>query len=111
SVPSKLYGIMAAARPALFVGPTACEPAQTILDADCGIVIDLNTERAGERVCEVLHRWRWNPAERERLGTNGRRAFECEYEASVNCARIANVISQNWQKPSTNGARDRQTSL
>ena len=29
-VPGKLYGVMAAGRPALFVGPTHCESADTI---------------------------------------------------------------------------------
>ena len=38
-VPGKLYGVMAAARPALFVGPTHCETADTIRRAGCGFTI------------------------------------------------------------------------
>ena len=38
-VPGKLYGVMAAGRPAIFVGPEHCETADTIRDAGCGITI------------------------------------------------------------------------
>ena len=38
-VPGKLYGIMAAGRPALFVGPSHCESADTIRRAGCGFTI------------------------------------------------------------------------
>src|SRR5213075_913134 len=40
SVPGKLYGIMASARPALFVGPTECESAATISRGTCGAIHD-----------------------------------------------------------------------
>jgi colanic acid biosynthesis glycosyl transferase WcaI len=39
-VPSKLYGLMAAARPVLFVGPQSCEAACIIRAAGCGYIID-----------------------------------------------------------------------
>ena len=38
-VPGKLYGAMAAGRPALFVGPEHCEPADTIRRSGCGITV------------------------------------------------------------------------
>ncbi len=38
-VPGKLYGVMAAGRPAIFVGPEHCESADTIRDAGCGITV------------------------------------------------------------------------
>ena len=38
-VPGKLYGVMAAGRPALFVGPEHCESADTIRHAGCGFTI------------------------------------------------------------------------
>ena len=38
-VPGKLYGVMAAGRPALFVGPAHCESADTIRRAGCGFTI------------------------------------------------------------------------
>jgi hypothetical protein len=56
SVPGKLYGIMASARPALFVGPTACESAETIVEARCGAVIDPALGEAGQRLAEWIRR-------------------------------------------------------
>ena len=38
-VPGKLYGAMAAGRPAVFVGPEHCESADTIRDAGCGLTV------------------------------------------------------------------------
>ena len=39
-VPGKLYGVMAAGRPAIFVGPRHCESADTIRTAGCGVTVD-----------------------------------------------------------------------
>ena len=38
-VPGKLYGVMASARPSLFVGPEHCETADTIRESDCGYTV------------------------------------------------------------------------
>lgn len=38
-IPSKLYGILAAARPIVFTGPAKTEVARTVMDAGCGFVI------------------------------------------------------------------------
>ena len=52
-VPGKLYGAMAAGRPAVFVGPEHCEPADTIRDAGCGITITpWRCRRPGGRALE-----------------------------------------------------------
>ncbi len=40
-VPSKVYGVLAAGRPCLFVGPRDSEAARMILEKDAGCVIDL----------------------------------------------------------------------
>jgi len=39
-VPSKVYGVLAAARPCLFIGPPDSEAARCILEQDAGFVID-----------------------------------------------------------------------
>ena len=46
--PSKLYGVAAAGRPVLFIGPAGCEVARVIKNADIGIVVtrDSLTEAA-----------------------------------------------------------------
>src|SRR5690348_8927474 len=92
SVPGKLYGIMASARPALFVGPTACESAETILEADCGAVIEPEKAGAAQRLVEVLAVWRRDESIRAALGENGRSTFLDTFEREPNQRRFSEVI-------------------
>jgi len=39
-VPSKVYGVLAAGRPCLFIGPLESEAARLISEQDAGLVID-----------------------------------------------------------------------
>ncbi|MEO6809090.1 MAG: glycosyltransferase family 4 protein [Isosphaeraceae bacterium] len=82
-VPSKLYGVMAAARPALFVGPDHCEAADTIRQADCGTVVRLGDADA---LVDALERLAADPDEARRLGDRGRAAFLARFEREVCCA-------------------------
>jgi glycosyltransferase involved in cell wall biosynthesis len=81
-VPSKLYGIMAAARPALFVGPEHCETADTIREADCGITIRPGDVASLVAAIEELAASR---GPREAMGLRGRELFLREYEREVCC--------------------------
>jgi glycosyltransferase involved in cell wall biosynthesis len=100
SVPGKLYGIMASARPALFIGPRRSESAETILEAKCGAVIDPETGdgvgSASERIVRQLQSWAADPAALRSLGANGRAAFEARYEREPNCEAFANVLRRAW---------------
>jgi glycosyltransferase involved in cell wall biosynthesis len=75
-VPSKLYGIMAAGRPVLFVGDPAGETAALIAQAGCGITVAMGD---GSALAGQIRRLADDPAERERLGRQGREAFERLY--------------------------------
>jgi colanic acid biosynthesis glycosyl transferase WcaI len=92
SVPGKLYGIMAAGRPALFVGPTACETADTIRDADCGVTVDPSCGSAPQRIVDALRAYCSNPSSAREAGARGRAAFESSYSAAPNCAAFARVL-------------------
>jgi colanic acid biosynthesis glycosyl transferase WcaI len=104
SVPGKLYGIMAAARPALFVGPAACETADTIREAECGAVIDPADHRSGgqgtadaaDRIVTVIRQWRDDPAAARAAGARGRAAYTVRYQPAVNCAAFARVLADTW---------------
>lgn len=99
SVPSKLYGAMASARPILFVGPERCETADAIRDARCGIVIDpaeRGAAAAGKRIAEVLQAWADVPSARDELGARGRCAYLERYEARLGCAAFENVLRNAW---------------
>jgi len=99
SVPSKLYGAMAAARPVLFVGPTACETADAIREARCGVVVDPadgGAVPAGARLATVLRTWADVPAVAAVLGARGRHAFLERYEHRLGCAAFESVVQAAW---------------
>jgi glycosyltransferase involved in cell wall biosynthesis len=99
SVPSKLYGAMASARPILFVGPAHCETADAIRDAQCGITVDPSVggdAAAGLRIGEVLRAWAEVPNVCEEMGARGRSAFVERYEHMQSCAAFEHVVRSSW---------------
>jgi glycosyltransferase involved in cell wall biosynthesis len=97
SVPGKLYGNMASGRPAIFVGPSECESADTIADARCGVVVDTAEGSAGERLATVLTQLAADGSRCEDWGIAGRVSFERAYERTVNCEHFAQVIAMTWR--------------
>lgn len=87
-VPVKLYGIMAAARPVVMVGPRGSDTARTIEQERIGYVIDPEEPGAAatERLVETLRELRADPTERWRMGLRGRAAFLERYERAACCA-------------------------
>ncbi|HZS62167.1 MAG TPA: hypothetical protein VFA43_23050, partial [Gemmatimonadaceae bacterium] len=94
SVPGKLYGIMAAGRPALFVGPAACETADTIREADCGLVIDPASGSAPEKIAEALRALCADPTSALEMGSRGRETFLRQYAPETNCEAFRQVLSR-----------------
>jgi glycosyltransferase involved in cell wall biosynthesis len=103
SVPSKLYGAMASARPILFVGPSQCETADAIRDERCGVVID-PTETgdtvAGRKMAEVLRAWADVRSVRDELGARGRCAYVERYDHRLSCAAFESIVRTAWETPS-----------
>lgn len=93
-VPSKLYGIMAAGRPVVFVGPRRSETARTIEGEGIGRVIDPQEEGddATERLVEALTDLRDRPDERRRLGVRAREVFLEKFERNVCCGQWEKLI-------------------
>lgn len=99
SVPGKLYGIMGAARPALFVGPAACETADTIRTADCGMIVDPagdTAAAAADRVAAAIRAWRANPDAARAAGARGLVVYTARYQRGPNCAAFARVLDEAW---------------
>ena len=96
SVPGKLYGIMASGRPALFVGPKACESAEAIVSDNCGAVVDPRDGAPAERLIELLRSWDESPEVARQFGENGRRAFLSTYERQPNQRRFAEIVNASW---------------
>jgi colanic acid biosynthesis glycosyl transferase WcaI len=97
AVPAKLYGIMASGRPALFLGPSRSESADTIRDADCGVVVDPSgaADAAGEIVA-ALSRWADHPETARASGARGRATFLKTYEQGPNCDAFAELLTRTF---------------
>jgi len=96
SVPGKLYGIMAAARPALFVGPARCETADTIRDAACGVVVDPAAGDGARRIVAAIEAWIADPAAARAAGARGLAAFQARFGVARNCEAFEDVIRRSW---------------
>lgn len=82
-VPSKLYGIMAAARPVLFVGAATSEVGRVVAESGCGTVV-----RPGDAdaLADAIRRLAHEPALARDQGRRGRAAFDALYTRSRSCA-------------------------
>jgi glycosyltransferase involved in cell wall biosynthesis len=81
-VPSKLFGIMAAARPGLFVGHPDSEIARVLMENDAGIVVREGDAKGLTHAIEMLAADR---TKGESMGERGRRALIGRYDASSAC--------------------------
>ena len=92
-VPGKLYGVMAAGRPAVFVGPEHCESADTIRDAGCGITIDPGDV---DGLVAALMRLAADPSLARRMGERGRSAFLVGARAKTLLRTLARADRRSW---------------
>jgi glycosyltransferase involved in cell wall biosynthesis len=88
-VPSKVYGLMAAGRPVLYIGPAAATPALLIRRFDCGWQFECGDE-AG--VSALLARLLDHPEEIWNKGQNGREAFKQNYDKPAGVARVIRAL-------------------
>jgi hypothetical protein len=87
-VPSKLFGIMAAGRPALMVGPADCECARVIRKHGIGEVTAVGDVQG---LLGAVDRLRVKGAV-EHAGLRARAAFEGAYDRVVCCQRMERVL-------------------
>jgi glycosyltransferase involved in cell wall biosynthesis len=69
-VPSKIYGILAAGRPAIFIGDTDGDLARLIRAHDCGMSVGVGES---ESLAVGLRAWRDNSSRVELMGQNARK--------------------------------------
>ena len=81
-LPSKLYGVLAAGRPAVFVGPERSEIARIIQENSCGVVVPNGNSEGLVRVIDEIRR---DPALGLALGHRGRKALEAKYSMRHAC--------------------------
>jgi colanic acid biosynthesis glycosyl transferase WcaI len=75
-VPSKLYGILAAGRPVVFVGDTRSDLAKLVCEQRCGIAVAVGDS---EGLAAELRALRDDPARRESMGTRARELALARY--------------------------------
>lgn len=88
-VPSKVYGLMAAAKPILFIGPRRATPGLVIRRFGCGWQIDTGNVDSLVELLEGLSANRDAVALR---GQRARRAFERNYDLPHGVARVAAAL-------------------
>jgi glycosyltransferase involved in cell wall biosynthesis len=103
-VPGKLYGVMAAGRPAVFVGPRHCESADTIRVAGCGITI--NRGDVDGLVAAITH-LAGHPSLVRRMGERARSAFLAGY-VRRHCCEAWGVLIAELTRPDAGSARSAQ---
>jgi len=88
-VPSKMYGVMAAGRPLLFIGPCESTVAAHIRHFDCGWHI-----RPGDAdmLVELLHQLNRNRRLLVEAGARARFAFEQNFDRAIGVRRVLQVL-------------------
>ncbi len=97
-VPGKLYGIMAAGRPALFVGPSHCESADTIRRAGCGFTV---APGDAEGVVSALTTLAADLNLAHQMGQKGRLNFLATHERNLCCYQWLELVRNLVSRPST----------
>ncbi|MFQ5536406.1 MAG: glycosyltransferase family 4 protein [Gemmatimonadota bacterium] len=76
AVPSKVFGIMAAGRPGVMVGPAGAEPARILEEAGAGVVVDPEGVRTpSRRLIDIVEELRADTGLREHMGQRGRKVL------------------------------------
>jgi glycosyltransferase involved in cell wall biosynthesis len=90
-VPCKLFGILAVARPVLYVGPDDAAVAQIIQESEAGSVILCGDTPA---LIEGIMEMKTNPALAQQCGEFGRATFEKNYDRRIATNRWATLLEQ-----------------
>jgi len=91
AVPSKLYGILAVARPVIFVGPADSAVARTITGHACGFAVG-NDDAAG--LVQALRRLADDPELRRSMGRRAFDAFQREFHPDVCAEQWASLLEE-----------------
>lgn len=90
-LPSKLYGVLSAGRPAIFVGPEGSEIARVINENRCGMVVQNGNSTGLVSVLNELHK---DPAMGLALGHRGRQVLESKYSMQHACSAWRTLLHE-----------------
>ena len=95
-VPSKVYGLLAAGRPILFVGPRDATPARIIARFGCGWHVEVGDD-AG--LTSLLRYLIDHPDEVRRVGAVARRTLMEHFDLRHGVARLLTILNANRSLP------------
>jgi colanic acid biosynthesis glycosyl transferase WcaI len=103
-IPSKLYGILAAGRPTLFVGDLDGEVARVIATGSCGVAVAIG-DGAGlaRRIVELDEA----PNLRRQMGASARRLFEESFDEEIGVAKWRHLLDEALRSGQTPGTAAR----
>ena len=97
-VPSKTYGIMAAGRPMLYVGPENATPSLVLQRHNCGFRVEPGDV---EGMVVLLNRLERDRSLVREAGARARRAFEAYYDRTIGVARILSILGLSESSSTT----------
>ncbi|MBB6143671.1 glycosyltransferase involved in cell wall biosynthesis [Silvibacterium bohemicum] len=95
-VPSKVYGLLAAGRPVLYIGPSEATPARIVRQFGCGWHIPCG--QAGV-LTDLLRHLADHPDEVHTAGQRAREALLLHFDRPLGVARIAGIVGAKSQSP------------
>ncbi len=90
AVPSKIFGIMAAAIPVIAIVPFDSEIAMIVKEENCGIVVEPGDF---EGIVNAVLRLKSDEENRRKMGANGRKAFEEKYTTKVAALKYKKMLT------------------
>jgi colanic acid biosynthesis glycosyl transferase WcaI len=91
-VPSKVYGLLAAGRPILFIGPKNATPALIVRRFACGWQVDCGDVNA---LTSLLLYLAENPDHIKEAGRRARQALLSHYDLPIGVARITGILESS----------------
>ena len=90
-VPSKFYGIAAAARPVGFIGDPEGELARLVVDHDCGFAVPAGR---GDLLAESIRTLADDPVRHQRQGLNARQLLDARFSRASAHGRWHHLLSE-----------------
>jgi colanic acid biosynthesis glycosyl transferase WcaI len=90
-VPSRVYGILAAARPMIVAADAESETARIVTDAECGVLVPPDRP---DLLAGAIRDAREGKLDLERMGARGREYVQREADRSVSIGRYRSLIEQ-----------------
>jgi glycosyltransferase involved in cell wall biosynthesis len=88
-VPSKIYGIMAAGKPVIYIGPKNSEIADIIFESDCGFVIEEGDVNGFRNAIVNLYD---DESLRKDMGLKAREYFEDYFDRKLSTEKFFNLL-------------------